>query len=216
MKDMMTNENLLMDYNRLRWVAQSNYNSLNNGKVETHMADHLFVGAACEESKPKLWGNKLRPSWPFSSCWGNCFWMDPGFRTQNKELLFCHLLPRPTTMWRRGGYNCSKLIPQHRLYLSSCADHNLFLSLSSCSRINIHCYWIISCISCISSRPFPPPRSQSTWLVVSVTLSHRSRLISCSQSLCLYNWENDAFVLLNALYVIEPWFDVVVSSSPPP
>jgi len=23
-------------------------------KVETHMADHLFVGAACEESKPKL------------------------------------------------------------------------------------------------------------------------------------------------------------------
>ena len=47
-------------------------------------------------------------------------------------------------LWCGGGYNCSKLIPQHRLYLSSCADHNLFLSLSSCSRINIHCYWIIS------------------------------------------------------------------------
>ena len=47
-------------------------------------------------------------------------------------------------LWRGEGYNCSKLIPQHRLYLSSCADHNLFLSLSSCSRINIHCYWIIS------------------------------------------------------------------------
>ena len=30
MKDMMTNENLLMDHNSLRWVAQSNYNSFNN------------------------------------------------------------------------------------------------------------------------------------------------------------------------------------------
>ena len=98
MKDMMTNENILMDQNSLRWVAQPNHNSLNNGKVETHMADHLFVGAACEESKPKLWKNKLRPSWTFSSCWGIWFWMDPGFRTQNKELLFCDLLPRPTTI----------------------------------------------------------------------------------------------------------------------
>ena len=103
MKDKMTNENLLMDHKSLRWLAQPNYNSLNNGKVETHMADHLFVGAACEESKPKLWGNMLRPSWPFSSCWGNCFWMDPGFRTQNKELLFCHLLPRPTTIRSSPG-----------------------------------------------------------------------------------------------------------------
>ena len=30
MKDLMTNENLLMDHNSLRWVAQSNYNSFNN------------------------------------------------------------------------------------------------------------------------------------------------------------------------------------------
>ena len=57
MKDIMTNENILMDHNSLRWVAEPNHNSLNNGKVETHMADHLFVGAACEESKPKLWKN---------------------------------------------------------------------------------------------------------------------------------------------------------------
>ena len=34
----------------------------------------------------------------------------------------------------------------------------------------------VPCISCISSRPSPLPRSQSTWLVVSVILSHRSRL----------------------------------------
>ena len=102
MKDMMTNENLLMDHNTLRWVAQPNHNSLNNGKVETHMADHLFVGAACEESKPKLWKNTLRPSWTFSSCWGIWFWMDPGFRTKNSCFATSYPGPRLYALLVKG------------------------------------------------------------------------------------------------------------------
>ena len=102
MKDMMTSENILMDHNSLRWVAQPNHNSLNNGKVETHMADHLFVGAACEESKPKLWKNKLRPSWTFSSCWGIWFWMDPGFRTKNSCFATSYPGPRLYALLVKG------------------------------------------------------------------------------------------------------------------
>ena len=80
------------------------------------------------DSEPRTKNSCFATSYPGPRLYALLFW--------GKELL--------SRLWRGGGYNCSKLIPQHRLYLSSCADHNLFLSLSSCSRINIHCYWIIS------------------------------------------------------------------------